>query len=88
MKTPQSSDVIQGDDQSRDGHYRVKQDLREQDQPAAAELDPSDSVSLSAQNPVHMDNVRVGNASEKLQGFLRSGTPCSMELGTWGAQVV
>jgi hypothetical protein len=30
MKPPRSSDVIQGDEQSRDGHYRAKQELREQ----------------------------------------------------------
>ena len=30
MKTSGSTDVIQGDEQSRDGHYRAKQDLREQ----------------------------------------------------------
>jgi hypothetical protein len=28
MKTSDSSDVIQGDEQCRDGHYRAKQDLR------------------------------------------------------------
>jgi hypothetical protein len=30
MKTTHSSDVIQGDEQCRDGHYRAKQDLRNQ----------------------------------------------------------
>ena len=28
MKTSDSSDVIQGDEQCRDGHYRAKLDLR------------------------------------------------------------
>jgi hypothetical protein len=28
MKTSDSLDVIQGDEQCRDGHYRAKQDLR------------------------------------------------------------
>ncbi|MEA2260102.1 MAG: hypothetical protein QOJ51_2927, partial [Acidobacteriaceae bacterium] len=34
MNTSASTDVIQGDEQSRDGHYRAKQDLREQAAPS------------------------------------------------------
>jgi len=37
-------DVIQGDEQSRDGHYRAKQELREQGVNLPADLDPNDST--------------------------------------------
>jgi hypothetical protein len=47
MKTSDSSNVIQGDEQCRDGHYRVKQDLRTKNVTSiggepTAELDPND----------------------------------------------
>ncbi len=74
MKTLDGSDVIQGDEQCRDGHYRAKQDLRTQTVTSiggrpAAELDPSDSTSLQAQNPTDMGKLRIGRASEEAAGI-------------------
>ena len=74
MKTSTSTDVIQGDEQSRDGHYRAKQDLREQaqisDRPGpVAELDPNDAISVQAQNPFTLGKLRVGSASEEAAGI-------------------
>jgi molybdopterin-dependent oxidoreductase alpha subunit len=74
MKTSNSTDVIQGDEQSRDGHYRAKQDLREQTTTSdgreqAAELDPNDPTSLQAQNPFTLGKLRIGSASEEAAGI-------------------
>jgi uncharacterized membrane protein YphA (DoxX/SURF4 family) len=74
MKTLDSSDVIQGDEQCRDGHYRAKQDLRTQTVTStgggpAAELDPSDSTSLQAQNPRDIGKLKIGRASEEAAGI-------------------
>jgi hypothetical protein len=74
MKTPDRTDVIQGDEQRRDGHYRAKQDLREQTATTdgakrTAELDPNDPTSLQAQNPFTFGNLRVGPASEEAAGI-------------------
>jgi molybdopterin-dependent oxidoreductase alpha subunit len=74
MNTSASTDVIQGDEQSRDGHYRAKQDLRQQtpagDRPEHnAELDPNDAISLQAQNPFDLGKLRVGSASEEAAGI-------------------
>jgi molybdopterin-dependent oxidoreductase alpha subunit len=74
MSTAQSTDVIQGDEQSRDGHYRAKQDCRQQTsindrEKRAAELDANDAISLQAQNPFTLDKVRVGSASEEAAGI-------------------
>jgi len=74
MKKSDSSDVIQGDEQCRDGHYRAKQDLRTKTLTStggepAAELDPNDSTSLRAQNPADMGNLRIGRASEEAAGI-------------------
>jgi len=49
MKTTHSSDVIQGDEQCRDGHHRAKQDLRTKTVTSvggepAAELDPGETL--------------------------------------------
>jgi molybdopterin-dependent oxidoreductase alpha subunit len=74
VKTLDSSDVIQGDQQCRDGHYRAKQDLRTLTVtstgvgPAAA-LNPNDSTSLQAQNPTDMGKLRIGRASEEAAGI-------------------
>ncbi len=72
MKT--SDGVIEGDEQCRDGHYRVKLDLRSQtatDTRAvpAVELDPNDSISIQAQNPTDLGKLRVGHASEEAAGI-------------------
>jgi molybdopterin-dependent oxidoreductase alpha subunit len=74
MKTLDSSDVIQGDEQCRDGHYRAKQDLRTQTVTStggtpAAELDPNNSTSLQAQNPTDIGKLRIGRASEEAAGI-------------------
>jgi molybdopterin-dependent oxidoreductase alpha subunit len=74
MKTSDSSNVIQGDEQCRDGHYRAKQDLRtitvaSKGAEPAAELDPNDSTSLQAQNPTDMGKLRIGRASEEAAGI-------------------
>jgi hypothetical protein len=74
MNTSANTDVIQGDEQSRDGHYRAKQDLREQapagdDPEHTAELDPNDATSLQAQNPFDLGKLRVGSASAEAAGI-------------------
>jgi anaerobic selenocysteine-containing dehydrogenase len=74
MKTSDSSDVIQGDEQSRDGHYRSKQDLRTKTVTgpgvdAAAELDPNSLISRQAQNPIDLGKLRIGRASEEAAGI-------------------
>jgi len=74
MKSQDTTRVIQGDDQCRDGHYRAKRDLREQnatgngEQPAA-KLDSDDPISLRAQNPFTLGRVKVGHASEEAAGI-------------------
>ena len=74
MKTLDRSDVIQGDEQCRDGHYRAKLDLRTiavtstGGNPAAG-LDPNDLSSLQAQNPTDMGKLRIGRASEEAAGI-------------------
>src|SRR5215471_12397562 len=72
MKSPNSTRVIQGDEQCRDGHYRAKENLREQKATsiqAAAKLNPSDATSLQAQNPPNLGELRVGRASEEAAGI-------------------
>jgi molybdopterin-dependent oxidoreductase alpha subunit len=74
MKTPDSSDVIQGDEQCRDGHYRAKLDLRTKAESttgvsSGAELDPNNSTSLQAQNPTDLGELRIGRAPEEAAGI-------------------
>jgi molybdopterin-dependent oxidoreductase alpha subunit len=74
MKTSDSTDVIQGDEQSRDGHYRAKEQLRQQAVPSdgeeqAAALDANAPISLQAQNPVTLGKLRIGAASEEAAGI-------------------
>jgi len=74
MKTSDSSNVIQGDEQCRDGHYRAKQDVRTQTVTStgggpAAELNPNDQTSVQAQNPTDMGKLRIGRASEEAAGI-------------------
>jgi len=69
-----STDVIQGDDQCRDGHYRIKQELRRQSATSdgakqKADLDPNDSTSLQAQNPFTLGKLRVGSAPHEAAGI-------------------
>jgi molybdopterin-dependent oxidoreductase alpha subunit len=74
MKTSDRSGVIQGDEQCRDGHYRSKLDLRTKtesttDADPAGQLDPHNSISLQAQNPTDLGNLRIGRASEEAAGI-------------------
>ena len=74
MKIPDGSDVVQGDEQCRDGHYRAKQDLRTKTVTSrggepTAELDPNNSISLQAQNPTDLGDLRIGRASEEAAGI-------------------
>jgi molybdopterin-dependent oxidoreductase alpha subunit len=74
MKTSDSSDVIQGDEQCTDGHYRAKLDLRTKTVTSlsaapTAEMDPNDSISLQAQNPPDLGKLRIGRASEEAAGI-------------------
>jgi len=73
MKTSDSQDVIQGDEQCKGGHYRAKLDLRSEtatdfSAATAVELDPNDWTSLQAQNPTDLGKLRVGPASEEAAG--------------------
>src|ERR1700747_3425420 len=74
MNTPDSTRVIHGDEGCRDGHYRIKEKVREH--PAngegakqAAELDANDPTSQKAQNPTDFGELRVGRASEEAAGI-------------------
>ena len=74
MTTPACTDVIQGDEQCRDGHYRAKHDLREQTAASGggentAGLDPNDPTSLEAQNPFTLGSLRIGSASQEAAGI-------------------
>src|SRR5271155_4599477 len=74
MKTSDSSDVIQGDEECRDGHYRAKLDLRTKtesstDAGPAVQLDPNNSISVQAQNPTDLGKLRIGRASEEAAGI-------------------
>jgi molybdopterin-dependent oxidoreductase alpha subunit len=74
VKTSDSAEVIQGDEQCRDGHYRAKLDLRTKTviTPAGeptAELDPNNSTSRQAQNPTDIGKLRIGRASEEAAGI-------------------
>ena len=74
MITPDSTSVIQGDDGCRDGHYRVKQDVRQRSTNGtgakpAAELDANDSTSKESQNPTDFGELAIGHASEDAAGI-------------------
>ncbi len=72
MDKPDSTAVIQGDQQSRDGHYRAKQDLRGQAGEVvepAVELDPNAPIALQAQNPFDLGKLRIGSASAEAAGI-------------------
>jgi len=74
MNTADSWDLIQGDEGCREGHYRAKQDLRPDavasvGADSALELDPNDSTSLQAQNPIDLGKLKVGIASEEAAGI-------------------
>jgi molybdopterin-dependent oxidoreductase alpha subunit len=72
MDKPDSTAVIQGDEQSRDGHYRAKQDVREQAAKVMepkVELDPNAPIALQAQNPFDIGKLRIGSASREAAGI-------------------
>src|SRR5271170_4572622 len=71
VNTPGRTDVVQGDEECRDGHYRAKQDLREQTAASdqTAQLDPNNPTSLQAQNPTTLGDLRLGAASEEAAGI-------------------
>jgi molybdopterin-dependent oxidoreductase alpha subunit len=74
MNAPDRTDVIQGDEHCRDGHYRAKQDLRghaatTDGAEQAAKVDPNDAISLQAQNPTDLGKLRIGSASEEAAGI-------------------
>jgi molybdopterin-dependent oxidoreductase alpha subunit len=73
MKISDESRAVQGDEQCRDGHYRAKLDLRtgteSTDAGTAPELDPNNSTSLQAQNPIELGDLRIGRASEEAAGI-------------------
>jgi molybdopterin-dependent oxidoreductase alpha subunit len=65
--------VIQGDAQSRDGHYRPKRDLREQSSLGRAESASTsasvDALVISAQNPIEIEGTRIGKAYQEAAGI-------------------
>src|SRR5215469_1853885 len=65
------TNVIQGDDGCRDGHYRCKEDVFAPPCPDGSDkcLDANDKISLQAQNPTGLGEVRVGSASEEAAGI-------------------
>jgi molybdopterin-dependent oxidoreductase alpha subunit len=74
MELSESTRVIHGDEQCRDGHYRAKEKLREKaaisdGASPVAELDANDAASRRAQNPVAFGDLRVGRASEDAAGI-------------------
>jgi molybdopterin-dependent oxidoreductase alpha subunit len=74
MKMSESSELIQGNEQCRDGHYRAKQDLRVETATEGSaippvELDSNDPISLQAQNPIDLGDLRIGRASEEAAGI-------------------
>ncbi|HEY1469945.1 MAG TPA: FdhF/YdeP family oxidoreductase [Candidatus Acidoferrum sp.] len=90
MKTPDRTDVIQGDERCRDGHYGAKQDLREKaatrhGAEQTAELDPNDRTSLQAQNPPTFGNLRIGTASEEAAGIPAIWNTMLYGIGEMGA---
>jgi len=74
MNTSASTDVIQGDEQSRDGHYRAKQDLREQAPASDAQSTPPNwtrMILFLCKHKTHSiwESSRVGSASEEAAGI-------------------
>src|SRR6201981_2884410 len=65
------TNVVQGDDGCRDGHYRCKEDVFAPPCSDGSDrcLDANDEISLQAQNPTGLGDVRVGSASEEAVGI-------------------
>src|SRR5271165_1148367 len=90
MLTADNWEVIQGDEQCRDGHYRVKRDLRLKTVTSVGadpslELDPKDSTSLQAQNPTDLGDLRIGVASEEAAGIPAIWNTMLYGIGEMGA---
>src|SRR5712672_3416253 len=73
MPKDEACQVIQGDSECGDGHYRPKKDLRNQSEEAklhAAALDNvEDALSRESQNPVELDGTRIGRAYQEAAGI-------------------
>src|SRR5450432_425265 len=71
MDKPDSTSVIQGDEECRDGHYRAKQGLREQTKvgEGTVELDPNAPLALQAQNPFDLGKLRIGSEYREAAGI-------------------
>src|SRR5260370_7302229 len=72
MPKGEDSQVIQGDSECRDGHYRPKKDLRNQREEAKlhAALDSvEDALSRESQNPVELSGTRIGRAYQDAPGI-------------------
>ncbi len=73
MPNDEASQVIHGDSECGDGHYRPKKDLRNQCEEAklhAAALDSvEDALSRESQNPVELSGTRIGRAYQEAAGI-------------------
>src|SRR5690242_5172176 len=72
MSKGEASQVIQGDSECRDGHYRPKDNLRTQCAEAKlhASLDSvEDALSRESQNPVELGGTRIGRAYQEAAGI-------------------
>ena len=83
MPDDEASRVIQGDSECRDGHYRPKNDLRNQSEEAklhAAGLDSvEDALSQESQNPVELSGTRIGRAYQEAAGI-----PAMLNVARYG----
>lgn len=69
MNPSDDTRLVHDDDALRNGNYRIKHDLRERAAFDDAHDDPEDVTSRQAQNPVELDKVKVGPASEEAAGI-------------------
>ena len=89
MKTSDNSDVIQGDEQCRDGHYRAKQDLRiedcDQHRRRSRGGAGSERLDFRYRRKTHLIWVTSGSGLplKRLPAFRQSGIPCCTELVIW-----
>jgi hypothetical protein len=69
MSTHDGEALVHEDEHHRHANYRVKNDLCEQSELSQAQkesdLNPDSPAALQAQNPVELDKVRIGLASEE-----------------------
>ena len=83
MPKDEASQVIQGDSECGDGHYRPKKNLRNQSEEAklhAAALDSvEDALSQESQNPVELSGTRIGRAYQEAAGI-----PAMLNTGRYG----